>query len=322
MNTAIPTVSVGMPVYNGAKYIRQALDSILNQTYKDFEVVICDNASTDDTQSICEDYAKRDPRIRYYRNEKNLGAAPNYNKTFKLARGRYFNWFAHDDLFASNYLEQCVMMLEANPDTVLCSSVVSIIDENGDEVTVYKPKLSATESSSSVAARFAPMVLVSHTCTDFFGLFRTELLGKTGLHGVYHGCDRALLAEIALMGKIMRIPEPAFANREHTERYSRAIAAGDRSHWHDSRSSNKIGFVTWKLYFDYIKAIRARVPSTRERFRCYRVLLKWWTSNLNSLRLLADLVIYIAPSSFGIAEKIKDRLIKPQYPLAKGQSSD
>ena len=81
---------------------------MLAQTYTDFEVIICDNASTDDTQAICEEYAKKDARIRYVRNPVNLGAAPNYNKSFELSNGRYFNWFAHDDLLAPDYLQRCV----------------------------------------------------------------------------------------------------------------------------------------------------------------------------------------------------------------------
>ena len=85
-------VSIGLPVYNGEKYLEQALISILSQTYTDFELIISDNASTDRTQAICREYAAKDPRIRYYCNEENLGAAPNHNRVFELASGEYFKW--------------------------------------------------------------------------------------------------------------------------------------------------------------------------------------------------------------------------------------
>ena len=79
-----PRVSIGLPVCNGENYLKQALDSIMAQTYTDFELIISDNASTDRTAQICKEYANRDPRIRYYRNEKNLGAARNFNYVFEL----------------------------------------------------------------------------------------------------------------------------------------------------------------------------------------------------------------------------------------------
>ncbi len=85
-----PLVSIGIPVYNGGKYLEETLDSILNQTFTDFEVIVSDNASTDNTREIVEAYAAKDPRVRYYRNAENIGAAPNYNRTFELSRGKYF----------------------------------------------------------------------------------------------------------------------------------------------------------------------------------------------------------------------------------------
>src|SRR5580698_5675373 len=86
----VPVVTIGMPVYNGARYLEEALRSILNQTYRDCELLISDNASTDATESICRRYAAEDGRVRYLRNERNLGAAANYNRVIHLASGRYF----------------------------------------------------------------------------------------------------------------------------------------------------------------------------------------------------------------------------------------
>ncbi len=103
-----PAVSIGMPVYNGAKYIREALDSLLAQSFTDFELIISDNASADETQAICEAYAARDTRIRYVRQPENQGGVPNFLYVLRAARGEFFMWAAHDDIWAPNWLETLI----------------------------------------------------------------------------------------------------------------------------------------------------------------------------------------------------------------------
>src|SRR2546425_9420098 len=95
---AAPQVSVGLPVYNGERYLAEALDSLLTQSYEDFELIICDNASTDRTGEIARSYAAKDKRVRYARNDKNLGAGGNFRRGFALASGEYFRWAASDDV--------------------------------------------------------------------------------------------------------------------------------------------------------------------------------------------------------------------------------
>ena len=131
MPSSNPKVSIGLPVYNGQHYLRQAIESIVNQTYRNFEVIICDNASTDDTPAICAEYAAREPRIRYHRQPQNIGATANFNRTFELASGPYFKWAAHDDVLEPTYLEKCVAVLEQTPDAVLCQSLVKMVTDQG-----------------------------------------------------------------------------------------------------------------------------------------------------------------------------------------------
>ena len=100
-----PRVSIGLPVYNAERFLEQALDGILAQTYIDFELVICDNASTDGTQAICQRYAALDPRIKYHRNPQNIGVSRNFNRAFELSCGEYFKWCCHDDIPAPTFLE-------------------------------------------------------------------------------------------------------------------------------------------------------------------------------------------------------------------------
>src|SRR5262245_36537007 len=122
-------VTTGMPVRNGQRFIRQAIDSLLAQTYRHFELIICDNASTDQTEVICREVAERDARIRYFRNQENIGPAGNHNKCFNLSRGEYFRWHAHDDMCAPTYLQRCVEVLDADPGVVIAYPRTTIVDE-------------------------------------------------------------------------------------------------------------------------------------------------------------------------------------------------
>ena len=101
-----PTISVGLPVFNGENFVREAIESILSQTFSDFELVISDNASTDSTQSICEEYQQKDKRVRYFRSPENRGASWNFNNTFHLSQGEYFKWAAHDDVLLPRYFSR------------------------------------------------------------------------------------------------------------------------------------------------------------------------------------------------------------------------
>ncbi len=141
MSNLTPKVSVGMPVYNGAETLPAALDSLLAQTYTDFEVLINDNASTDATEAICRAYAARDSRIRYERNSANLGAAGNFNRVFERARGAYFKWFACDDLLAPDYLAECVAALEH----LQASASAELARREGLETAVFEAQTSLAQ---------------------------------------------------------------------------------------------------------------------------------------------------------------------------------
>src|SRR5688500_17051747 len=127
-----PRVSIGMPVYNGANYLRRSIQCLLDQDYSDLEVIICDNGSTDDTEAICREFAQKDGRVHYYRNATNIGAAGNYNKVFELARGEFFKWQAHDDECHPAMMRRCVEALDAAPKTTtMVYPLGELIDENG-----------------------------------------------------------------------------------------------------------------------------------------------------------------------------------------------
>ena len=304
----VPAVSVGLPVFNGETFLEVAIASVLAQTFDDLELIICDNASTDRTAEICRDYAARDSRVRYFRNPHNLGAAPNYNLAFSHARGRYFKWLAHDDRITPSYLAKTVRVLDERSDAVLCNSVVTYIDKNGAPIGLYNTGLALADSQSA-AARFAWMVLQSHSCVDFFGLIRRAALQSSLLHGSFHGADRALLAQLAIRGRLIQLPAPLVEMREHPNRYTRSnVRSADRAAWHDASKRGKVSFPTWRLYAEYLKMVRNERMLPNERALCYAALARWWAVNWNIARAGVDVLAVVAPGIPGAAERLKVRL--------------
>ena len=211
--TARPKVSIGMPVYNREPYIRAALDGVLSQTYRDFELLISDNASTDKTEAICREYAARDPRIRYVRNATNLGMAGNYNSVFRLAVGEYFRWVAGDDLSAPESLAACVEVLDQHPDVVLCYPKTGIIDAEGTYQGAYDDNLHLDDLRPS--DRFIRAIKQIGLVNVHFGLMRSRILGQTCLYHPGPGGDYAFIYELALYGKFVEIPRELFYRRLH-----------------------------------------------------------------------------------------------------------
>ena len=220
-----------MPVYNGEAFLEVALDGLLAQTFRQFEIVICDNASTDRTQAIAETFATRDPRVRYVRNETNVGANANFSRVVGLTTAPLFKWVAHDDLLAPTYLERCVAILDADPDVVLAHADTIFIDERGlpfPEGPVpgiwIEPVSGASYTAdpvdlgeaNSAVRRFAHVVFGSLWGTHMFGVIRRAALDRTRLSQDLPSSDRPLLAELALLGRFKHVREPLFFKRFHS----------------------------------------------------------------------------------------------------------
>ena len=305
---AVPAVTIGVPVYNGEAFLEDALRSALAQTRDDLEVVISDNASTDRTGEICREYALKDPRVRYFRNAKNLGAAPNYNIALHNARGRFFKWLAHDDRILPSYVASTTHALESRPDAILCNTTVSYIDGSGSKIGLYDSRLGRADSPS-VSGRLAWMILRSHSCVDFFGMFRRSALEGSLQHGSFHGADRALLAQMAIRGPLLQIAAPLVQMREHEKRYTRSAGrAIDKAAWHDASLRGRVTFPTWRLYREFLKMVKSEAMTSTERMRCYGVLARWWASNYNAVRAAMDVVALVAPGAPAVAERVKVRL--------------
>ena len=289
----MPRVSVGMPVYNGEKFVADAIASILAQSFKDFELVISDNGSSDGTERICRGYAACDRRVRYYRSPVNRGAAWNYNRVFELSSAPYFKWAAHDDICAPEYLERCVDALDRNRAVVLVYPKNRIIDEEGRLVGEYTGRL-----RPPLAARLGPAVAVpgilGPDCNPVFGLMRGEALRKTRMVGNYIASDYIMLAQLALIGEFYELPQYLFFNRDHPYRSGRALRTmREHAAWYNP-GQRGVPKRWWRLMIEYCRSI-ARAPlDARERMRCYWIWMKWarwhWAS------LAAEL--YAAPAKW------------------------
>jgi glycosyltransferase involved in cell wall biosynthesis len=270
---ATPTVGIGLPVRDGAKYLAEAIDSILAQTFPDFELVISDNASGDRTPQICREYAASDRRIRFYRQERNIGAAGNFNLVFHRSSGKYFKWAAHDDVIHPTYLARCIAALEADPDAVLCQSVLEIVDGGSGEREVYDHTAFGTDryrQSDRLAAR-----LRARRCTEVFGVIRRDALHGTALIADHVGADRTLLLELALRGRFVGVPEVLFLNRDHPERFTRRNKTlHAQAGWYGPAGPERRVLRTWTLYVTCMDLVRRYVTEPVERRRSYAKIIQ------------------------------------------------
>jgi glycosyltransferase involved in cell wall biosynthesis len=284
MHSAQPRVAIGLPVYNGEKYLAQTLDSILAQTYEDFELVISDNASTDRTGDISRDYATRDRRIRYQRSDLNRGAAWNYNRVFEIATGTYFKWAAHDDLIAPANIEQCIDMLDHEPEIVLCYPKTRIIDENGEKKEDYFDNLHL--DSKQPHERFRQVLFeLTGEGNAVFGLIRREALRSTNLIGNFHSSDIVLLAELAMHGEFYEIPDHLFFRRDHPDTSVRLHRSKqERTAWFDPKKTESYPMPMWRWFFEFAKAVRRAPIGAGDRSRCFAVIAKWTRVHNSTLR--------------------------------------
>ncbi len=280
--TTVPRLSIGLPVYNGENYLAKSLDALLDQSYRDLELIISDNASTDRTAEICRRYAAADPRIRYIRQPRNLGAAENHNLLLREAHGEFFKWASHDDLYGRDLLARCVEALDERPEVILTHAHLAIIDERGDIAEKYDYTL-ATDSPSA-AARFRSL-LFGVGGDDFYGVIRSDVLRRVRPHDSYHHADRTFVAEIALHGPFYQVPELLYFRRDHPERAEQACpTTRSRCANLDPRRSDPVRHPTARLHAEYVAgyvgAIRRSGLPAPERVACYRYLSHWLASRL------------------------------------------
>lgn len=277
MSTRSPRLTIGMPVYNGENYLPDALDSILAQTFEDFELIISDNASSDGTQRICRAYAARDERIRYFRNSENIGGAANFNRVVQLARGEYFRWACHDDVLEPECIQACVEVLDEEPLVVLSYPLTIVIDEHGSPVNNPKHLRSLHLRSPEPHERlkgYFQQFRYGGKCDILFGVMRTEVLRRTAMIGSYPSSDRILLAELSLHGEFHEVRRPLFRRRDHPRTSMRAYRTmKERMAWFDPKRAGTVFLPEWQWTRGYVAAINRAQLSAAERARCLLVLM-------------------------------------------------
>ena len=277
---AAPRLSIGLPVYNGEKYLAESLDALLGQTYEDFELIIADNASTDGTATVCRRYIKQDSRIRYIRQPRNIGAAPNHNFILGQAKGELFKWAAADDVYAHDLLKCCVDALDEYPHVVLAHSWTALIDSSG-RVTEVSSTRWPQPPCGHQSAFGAP--LYGKAGDDIYGVIRAEVLRRTSLIDSHHHADRTITTEIALRGPFYQVPDWLYYRRDHADRAERARpSVRARCANLDPRRADRLRHPTVRLYAEYlwgyIAAIQRTPLSPVDRQECYRYLAGWASS--------------------------------------------
>jgi glycosyltransferase involved in cell wall biosynthesis len=293
-------------VYNGQRFIEEALQSILNQTFTDFELIISDNASTDRTSEIVEAFARRDDRIRYYRSEKNMGAGWNARRVYELATGKYFKWATADDLIEPDLLRRCVEILERDSGCVVAFASTKEVDENGKFIKNYVTPMT-TDSSDQVARFRGILTAPGWMCYQIYGVMRMDALRKIPPQGSYINADGVLLTRMSLLGRFHEIPEYLFVSRRHAEQSSAVlpVRVTDRRRirltnrhctlpcpeWWDPTKARALTFPEFRRCFEYFLSISCAPLGIGQKLHCYLIFLRWMINRPQLRRLLKDLLV-------------------------------
>jgi len=251
---------VGVPVYNGERYLARTLDSLLNQTVQDFVVLVGDNASTDRTAAIVQEYAARDPRVRHVRHPRNLGAAANYTRLCELAETEFFRWSAADDCSQPRFLEACLEGLARDPTAVLVYPRIMMIDADDKPLGEYEEGLHLPHTRPS--DRFFTLLQNIRLCNALYGVARTEAFRRTRLLGSYLGSDMVFQAELTLYGKILEVPEPLLLRRMHDESFTSMTLEQQREFMNPGRAhGHRVELYRWRHWAEHARSVlRAPLP--------------------------------------------------------------
>jgi glycosyltransferase involved in cell wall biosynthesis len=267
-----PLVSIGVPVYNGERFLAQALDSLLGQSLHDFELIISDNASTDGTAEICLDYAARDARIRYIRQASNIGAPRNWNVVALEARGRYFKWAAANDFCDPRMLEKCVAVLSADPSAVLCYGRTCIVDEETGKHTPFAHDYSALDPRPSERFKTVLRSLVLNNAES--GIIRLDALRHTALGRTYPHGDLVLMAELALHGRFVLLPDILFYRRMGPRTWSMQLRPAELQTLFYPGLAAPLRLDRLRFHLDYCRTVLRAPVTASEKLRTFPILAR------------------------------------------------
>ena len=277
-DNSLPSVGIGLPVYNNARYLSATLDSILNQTYANIKVYICDDCSDDGTDAICKSYAEKDNRVKYYRNEENLGANTNHEKVLSLASTDYFMFARGHEILSPDHIRDCVHILEEDENVVLSFVTTQWIDENNNIIT-NKPIGYFDTRGFDVVTRCALVFWGRLEC--FYGLTRTRIMKSIRFSENIIANDVIMLLEMALIG--------SFAHVSSGVRYRRYHYSGEtyRKRLHRYRTSS----------YKQLKTIDHFFPFARFPYHLCLSVMKSKVSTSDKIKILL-VVLFNAPLKY------------------------
>jgi glycosyltransferase involved in cell wall biosynthesis len=278
-----------MPVFNAERWIAHTIEAILQQTFTDFALIISDNASTDGTTAICERFAQADPRVRYHRNQKNVGLFKNYDRVFELSASKYFKWASSNDYCKASFLERCVAVLEARPDVVLAYPQTALLTNTLEDAQPYDDHLDLPDAVPIDRWR----ALLTHIRLNnvLNGVMRADALRQTALNKVYASSDIGIVAELALRGKFVEVPERLFFRRMTEEAATRLRSTSDAAKFFANEPRDIHVLRQWRLEVGLLRGLlRAPIPWS-QKLAGIRFLSRRWIESRD--KLSSELVVIV-----------------------------
>jgi len=291
-NTQRPRISFALPVCNAERFLGRALDSLFAQDFDDFEVVVCDNASTDGTQNLMRRYCEADKRVRYIRNEKNIGQIENFNRVCELARGDFVRWMGADDWLEPEYARKCTAALDARPDAVGVTTQWRYMDDEGrvDFLDVPGPRVDAATPLRRLHLTLRLLQNGELLFDPIYSLIRRDALERSGMLPVNRWTDRLLAFELCLMGPFCHLDDFLATRRNAREPRKVRIAR-----WHKRYEGWKKREHRWMLYVNYAKIVGRAPLMIRQKLGCWGIILYYWMRD-ESRRRWGRLKRKMAPS--------------------------
>jgi glycosyltransferase involved in cell wall biosynthesis len=281
-----PRISIAMPVYNGAATVGQAIESLLAQTYGDFELIVSDNASTDATSDLVQGYARKDSRIRYTRQSQNIGGPGNYSFVARVARGEYVKWAAAGDWCAPTLLERCLEVIAARPDAVLAAPRTRLFASDIATAEDYARDIAILDERP--LDRFRRQISEMQLNNAMNGLIRASALRRTRLIEAYCHSDMVLMGRLALQGKFLLVDERLLYRRMEKSSATSLQSPMERLRFYYPKMNARSLFQNWKLHAGWVRAVVSATMPLREKKealglvarRCY-----WqWPALVDDLR--------------------------------------
>jgi glycosyltransferase involved in cell wall biosynthesis len=265
-----------MPVFNGELHLRQAILSLIDQSFDDFKLVISDNSSTDATEDICREFERLDNRIEYFRQPENLGGAKNWNFVAKNATGKFFKWASANDLHHKSFVERCIDHLRKTDNSVLCYTETILVDSDGNEKEQFDDPLDA--SSDCAISRFQNVLNKIALNNAQIGVVRSSVLRQTKLEGLYPGGDVPLMAELALHGKFERLPDRLYFRRMTVDSATQLAGESGLQHFFQPGRDRPIQWKLWPGYIDLFRRTLTGPISAKQKLKLttYLVRTMYW----------------------------------------------